>query len=464
MNKVAERCKKDSCAKFFFASKKMFFELKCIKIVLYLLNIVPVVICFLPTSDGMVKLICSCVSFGFTLINLIVGALLSNYKEKAIMGHQIYEAAITGSTFSKTEYDRECTNDMQELAIRKGLPLMKKAKTLPITNVPQDISDDYSFLYLCRINAAKIKFLLSRVFYGYVICLVAIAVALIIVNFNADAGYLIYTLVCCWSLITPLINNCTSSQRCMRQCSKICADIDNFFADGDCSVERLARFYYYVQNIEFEMLLNRPTIFKFVEKMYKRGVNALTDGVTQRFKEAIVELKQRNLVLKGVLSQPKGKGLITAKDYDLEYLKRKEKEKQLKKAQEKAALKGASTALYVQPESGAKKAEPVKTEVKKPEVTKKAEPVKAEVKKPETKKTETVKPEVKKSEPKKEEPKKTEAKKPEVKKTETKKPEPGKQQPAAAKKPEPAKQQLAAAKKPQTAKDSKISEIVKKRK
>lgn len=421
MNKVAERCKKDSCAKFFFASKKMFFELKCIKLALYFLNVIPVVICFLPTSDGTVKLICSCVSFGFTLMNLIVGAFLSNYKEKAIMGHQIYEAAITGSTFSKTEYDRECTNDMQELAIRKGLPLMKKAKTLPVTVVPQDISDDYSFLYICRINAAKIKFLLSRVFYGYVMCLVAIAVALIIVNFNADAGYLIYTLVCCWSLITPLINNCTSSQRCMRQCSKICADIDNFFADGDCSVERLARFYYYVQNIEFEMLLNRPIIFKFVEKLYKRGVNALTDGVTQRFKESIVELKQRNLVLKGVINQPKGKGLITSKDYDLEYLKRKEKEKQIKKAQEKAALKGAAaTTLHVQTEEEAKKTQ-----------AKKVEPAKTEVKKPEVKKTETAKPE----------PKKTE-----VKKTDAKKPEPAKQQSAAAKKPEPAKQPAAAKK------------------
>lgn len=368
MNKVAERCKKDGCAKFLFASKRMFSELKFIKLALYFLNVVPVIICFLPASTNTVKLICSCVSFGFTLINLVAGAILNNYKEKAIMEQQLYEATITGSSFSKTEYDRECTNDMQELGIRKGLPAMKKAKTYPVTTVPQDISDDYSYLYICRVNAAKTRYLLSRVFYGYILSLVAIAVVFVIVNFQQDFASTIYTLVCCWSLITPLISNCTSSQKCIKQCAKICADIDNFFADGDDSIERLARFYYYVQNIEFEMLLNRPIIFKFFEKMCKRGINALTDGVTQRFKEAILELKQRSLVMKGVISQPKGKGLITSKDYDLEYLKKKQKEKELKKKQQKAALKGAATTNLQVQNGDTKKAEGKKADGKKTEV------------------------------------------------------------------------------------------------
>lgn len=427
MNKVAERCKKDGCAKFFYASKKMFFELKVVKLVLYFLNVVPVVICFLPTSDSTVKLICSCISFGFTLINLIVGALLSSYKEKAIMEQQLYEATITGSSFSKIEYDRECTNDMHELAIRKGLPAMKKAKTTPITSVPQDINDDYSFLYICRVNAAKTRYVLSREFYAYLLSLAVIAVVFVIVNFQAASGQMIYTLVCCWSLITPLINNCTASRRCLRQCAKICADIDNFFADGDCSVERLARFYYYVQNIEFEMLLNRPVKFKVFEKMCKRGTNALTDGVTQRFKEAIVELKQRNLVMKGVISQPKGKGLITSKEYDLEYLKRKEKEKQLKKAEQKASVQGAAeTNLKVKQSDTAKPA--VKPEVKKADAVKSA--VKSEVAaakangKTENAATKSAaKPEVKKADADKSAVKKSAPKKSEVKTSDTKKSE-----------------------------------------
>lgn len=106
MNKVRERCAKDGCAKFLFASNRMFAELKYTKLFLYFLNVVPVVICFLPSSDELTKLICSCVSFALTIINEVASALLSNYKEKAILSHQLYEAEITGSSFSKIEYDR----------------------------------------------------------------------------------------------------------------------------------------------------------------------------------------------------------------------------------------------------------------------------------------------------------------------------------------------------------------------
>ncbi len=323
MNRVKERCAKDGCAKFLFAANSMFTELKYTKLFLYLLNVVPVVICFLPSSDELTKLICSCVSFALTIINEVASALLSNYKEKAILSHQLYEAEITGSSFSKIEYDRESTNDLNELAIRKGLPKMRKLEKYPVSFVPSEITDDYSYLYLCRTSAAKIRYLSSRLFAGYVICLIAIAVTLVGVNFvQATTGQTLYIFICFWPLIIPLIRNCLASRKCVRQCVKICADIDNFFADGDDSVERLARFYYYVQNIEFEMLLTKPIIFKVVEAMCRRGVAVLTDGVTQRFKEAIVELKSRNLILRGVIAQPHGKQLITKTDYDLEKLQK----------------------------------------------------------------------------------------------------------------------------------------------
>lgn len=345
MNKVKERCAKDGCAKFLFAANKMFAELKYTKIFLYLLNIVPVVICFLPSSDEVTKLICSCVSFAMTIISEVATALLSNYKEKAILSHQLYEAEITGSAFSKIEYDRESTNDLNELAIRKGLPRMRKLDKYPVSYVPDEVTDDYSYLYLCRTSAAKVRYLVSRLFVGYTICLIAIAVTLIGVNFvQVTTGQMLYIFICFWPLIIPLIRNCLSSRKCARQCVKICADIDNFFADGDDSVERLARFYYYVQNIEFEMLLTKPIIFRTVEATFKRGVSVLTDGVTQRFKEAIVELKSRNLIMRGVIAQPRGKQLITKTDYDLETLQKLKKSRSsgatAKVASETAATDG----------------------------------------------------------------------------------------------------------------------------
>lgn len=356
MNKVKERCAKDGCAKFLFASQRMFAELKYTKIVLYLLNIVPVVVCFLPSSDELTKIICSCVSFTLTIINEVASALLSNYKEKAILSHQLYEAEITGSSFSKIEYDRESTNDLNELAIRKGLPKMRKLEKYPVSYVPSEVSDDYSYLYLCRTSAAKIRYLVSRLFILYTLSLIAIGVTLIGVNFvKATTGQTLYIFICFWPLIIPLIRNCLSSRKCARQCVKICADIDNFFADGDDSVERLARFYYYVQNIEFEMLLTKPTIFRTVEAMCKRGVSILTDGVTQRFKEAIVELKSRNLMMRGVIAQPHGKQLITKSDYDLETLQKIKKTKSGKPAPKTKAVAAKSPKTLKQKQSAVKK-------------------------------------------------------------------------------------------------------------
>lgn len=325
MNKVEQRCAKEGCAKFLFASKQMYFELKLIKILLYILNIIPVVICFLPQTNQTGKLVCSLISFMLTLINECTSQFMSNYKEKAILEHQLYEAEITGSTFSKIEYDRESTNEMHELAIRKGLPRMKNLSSYPVSYVPHDITDDYSYLYLCRKSAATYKYLLSRMFYFYFVILIGIALLFVSTTFTKDTAESIYYVICFWPLILPFIKDCSSCKKCCKQCVKISADIDNFFADGDNSVERLARFYFYVQNIEFEMLQMRPVIFKFFQKLYSKGVKALTDGVTTRFKEAVVELKSKKYIQKGIISQPKGKTLITKVDYDLEELKRKEK-------------------------------------------------------------------------------------------------------------------------------------------
>lgn len=326
MNKVSIRCMKDSSAKFLFASKKMYSDLKWLKIFMYLLNVVPVVICFLPQSNDLVSLICSFVSFGLTLFNEFFSAFISNYKEKAILSHQIYESEITGSTFSKIEYDRETTNDLNELAIRKGLPKMKKASTYPISHVPQDISDDYSYLYLCRVSAAKYRYLLERIFYIYFILLIGVACVFSFTQFIEQfRDKTLYFIICFWPLIIPFIRDCAACKKCMRQCVKICADIDNFFADGDSSIERLARFYYYTQNLEFEMLTTRPVIFKLFELIFSKKLKTLSDGVTDRFKDAIYELRSKSLINKGIIQAPKGKSLITRTDIDIDKLTEKKK-------------------------------------------------------------------------------------------------------------------------------------------
>ena len=69
----------------------------------------------------------------------------------------------------------------------------------------------------------------------------------------------------------------------MRYCTKVSADIDNFFADGDDSTMRLARFVYYVQNIEFEMLMASPARYAIFYKLFHRGLKTLQNGVTKRF-------------------------------------------------------------------------------------------------------------------------------------------------------------------------------------
>ncbi|MDE5546059.1 MAG: hypothetical protein K2I88_01195 [Anaeroplasmataceae bacterium] len=334
LNKVSERCALDKHAKFYYASNRLFFELKIIRILLYLLAIIPVVITVLPQikSNQISNVVCTIVSFAITLINESTSSFMNRHKDYAIYSLQLYETGITGSTFSKIEYDRELTNDLNELAIRRGIPKMKQQEEYHTVCVPKDISDEYSYLYICRINAATNKYLLSRVIYIYFFILIAIVAIFIGAIFlKKETSQYLILLIGFYPLISPIIKDLNSAKECTRDCTKVCADIDNYFADGDASVERLARMHYYVQQIEFEMFSSRPTIYKLFKKLFSGGVEVLQDGVTERFRSSIVELKQKSLMNKGLLSQPKGKSLITQKEYDLEQLKKIEKQKKVVK-------------------------------------------------------------------------------------------------------------------------------------
>ncbi|MCR5787034.1 MAG: hypothetical protein K6G28_04975 [Acholeplasmatales bacterium] len=311
-----------------FASKQLFFESKLFKLGLYFIAIIPIVLTVTPQLKDIKNLsfVSTIISFLITLINELIGQFLSNHKEKAILERQFYECEITGGTFSKMEYDREYINDLNELAIRKGMAKLKKTKQKPFDYVPEDIPDEYAYLYIVRVDSAKNNYLLSRMFYIYVVILFGILAAFISLALvkNETSAYF-QLIIGFYPLVIPIIRNLSGCKKTSENCAKISADIDNFFADGDTSLERLARFNYYVQNLEFEMLLNRPVMYKTMIAPFKRGENILAEGVTSRFKDSIVEIKRRKLMLDLALASPKGQDLITRKEYTLEELEEKKR-------------------------------------------------------------------------------------------------------------------------------------------
>ena len=316
----------------------MFFSLKAARVFLYAVAIVPVILTLIPSVSPQYAFICSIASFGLSLLNELLTSFMNGYKKKAVMVYQLYETEITGSQFAKIEYDRETTNDLNELAIRKGLSQVRGQEKLYVVDVPDEISDDYSYLYLCRKSAATTNYLLSRIFYIYLISLIVIAAGFVVgaVFCSQNDTFRYLTLIITFfPIASPIIKACGKSKECIKDCIKVCADIDNFFADGDVSLERLARMYYYVQNLEFEMMYNRPTIFSGFKAMFKTGVANLEEGVTTRFKAAIVELKSKSMIQKGILSQPKGKALITKVDYDMHKLEQIERKKKKKSSPKK---------------------------------------------------------------------------------------------------------------------------------
>ena len=386
-NRVKERSQKEEFAKFYYASQKMFFDLKASRVLLYAIALVPVVLSFIPAVSSQYVFICSIISFGLSLLNESLTSFLNEYKKKAVLEYQLYETGIAGTEFSKIEYDRETTNELNELAIRKGLPNMRNKESYYDVNVPEDISDEYAYLYLCRRSAATIKYLLSRIFYIYLMFLVLVGVGFVVAVFfkNETIEYLTL-LITFYPVVSPIIKACGKCKECMRDCTKMCADIDNYFADGDISLERLARMHYYVQYIEFEMLTNRPTIYTVFKKTFKKGVEDLEEGVTIRFQRAIVELKGKSMMQKGILASPKGKTLITKVDFDLDKLNKIEKVSKQKSKKSKTdapkpetATKTAATTSKVEkaantaPKSKSPKApkEPKSPKEKKPAKTEK---------------------------------------------------------------------------------------------
>ncbi|MBQ9448631.1 MAG: hypothetical protein IJU60_02005 [Acholeplasmatales bacterium] len=344
MNRVYERSQKESSAKFYYSSQKLFREVKAIKLTLYILSMVPIILSFTPVNEIKigdtnidVTFVATMVAFLLNIIAELASSLMTGHKEKAILLNQLYEAEITGSSFSKIEYDRELTNELNELAIRKALAKMARTKkNYHDPKVPENISDEYCYLYLCRSSSAGIKYIMSRMFYFYVILLITLvtlftSIAIMKSDKNGTEHFL-RLIIQFYPLILPIIRNINGSAKTMKYCSKIAADIDNFFADGDDSIERLARFQYYVQNIEFEMLTMAPARYAIFPLVFKRGVRVLNAGVTKRFTAAIEELKKKALMAKGITIRTPKKSILTRTEIDLEALEKKERMLERKKA------------------------------------------------------------------------------------------------------------------------------------
>ena len=339
MNRVAERSLDDNKIKFLRASKRMFFEAKVIKVVTYLLSFVPILLSFISAVNSDIVFIATMASFGLTIFLEFASSFLSTHKEKAIMLNQLYETEITGVNFSKIEYDREMTNDLNELAIRKsGLKILEKNKVK--VNVPQEIEDKYSYLYLVRLEAAKTNYLMSRMFGMYIAALVAIIILFVGLSFvKSDSKEFLQLIIQFYPITIPVIRNVSACAKTRKKCAKISADIDNFFADGDDSVERLARFFYYIQNIEFETKMGAPVKYVIFSKIFAHGLRVLERGVARRYIEAIAELKKKALILKGAVSIRTSRSeILTKKERDLAQLERLSKRQKAKNEKKQVIL------------------------------------------------------------------------------------------------------------------------------
>ncbi|MBQ8451778.1 MAG: hypothetical protein IJ538_03275 [Clostridia bacterium] len=300
MNKVAFRSKREENAKFYYASQKMQKESKIIKLVAYFISFIPIIMSLFPMADKKSLVFAATMfSFGLTVLLEFTSSFLNNHKEKGILLNQLYEAEITGTIFSKTEYDREMTNDLNELAIRKSASKMTELKEFKVTEVPDEVEDKFSYLYLCRQKSASTNYLLSRMQGVYIFILTIMIMLFISFAFvKNDSFEFLQLIIQFYPILIPIIRNIAACSKSMKLCTKLSADIDNYFADGDGSNETRAKFSAYAQTLEFEAMMASPARYAVFTKTFKHGLSILEKGVTKRFIVA-----QKKLVKKPVRSK-----------------------------------------------------------------------------------------------------------------------------------------------------------------
>ncbi len=293
MNKVEANCKKEANAKFYYASEKMFFESKVLKVTSLIISIIPIVLSLIAMGGkSTIVFVATMISFAFSVTLELLSSFRTTHKERSVLLRQLYSAGITGCTFSKIEYDRERTNYLNELAIRKAEMAISSLKEFHVEKVPREIDDKYTYLYLCRTNAASNNFLMGRMYAVYICALVLIVGLFIGFAFVKNNTFeFLQLIIQFYPLILPVIRNINSCYKAMKYYTKISADIDNYFATQNRSAEKRARFISYIQGLEFEAMRENPEIYKVFTKAFSGGLNKLKRGVTNRFIDSIEVLE-----------------------------------------------------------------------------------------------------------------------------------------------------------------------------
>lgn len=365
VNKVEENCRKESNAKFYYASQRMFFESKVLKVTSFFISIIPIVLSLITMGkESTIVFIATMVSFAFSVTLEFLSSFRTTHKERSVLLRQLYNAGITGCAFSKIEYDREQTNFFNELAIRKAESIISLSKEFHIEKVPKEIDDKYTYLYICRTNAASNNYLMSRMYAFYICSLVLILGLFISFAFiKKDTFEFLQLIIQFYPLILPIIRNINSCYKAMKYYIKISADIDNYFASKDKSSEKRARFISYIQGLEFEAMRENPEKYNIFEMMFSGGLKKLNRGVTNRFLDAVEYFDgvKMNHLTPVPLKKPKTKNEIQKTKEKTEPQKQKISIEQHKN-KAKADLEKNELKLEF---SKAQKKEPAKTKSKK---------------------------------------------------------------------------------------------------
>ncbi|MDE6585107.1 MAG: hypothetical protein K2K80_00295 [Clostridia bacterium] len=306
MNKVLINENKEQNIQIYRSSKKMATEAKLAKIIMYIVNFIPLILVLTqdlfgkdPYTANLIKFSSSAVSLILNILTELISNIVANHKEKSVLLAQLFETQITGKTLSKMEYDRETTNELYEIAIRKGT-LKKEKNYTGAYDVPQEIDDKYTYLFINRYIAAENRFLLDKlqIIYGVIIAVVSILFIFFLANMNMAEA--VYYFVCFWSVFIPIVRNFAKCSKNKKQCVKISADIDNFFAEGDDSPEKLYRFNAYIQSLSFELRTNLVIIPTTLHKLLAFQIKVLDVGVTNRFIEAVYQFENLVMSKKGI--------------------------------------------------------------------------------------------------------------------------------------------------------------------
>lgn len=385
MNKVLLNENKERNIQIYRSSQKMATESKLAKIILYVVNFIPLILVLTqdlfgkdPYTSNLVKFSSSAVSLILNILTELISNIIANHKEKSVLLAQLFETQITGRTLSKMEYDRETTNELYELAIRKGA-LKKEKKYTGAYDVPQEIDDKYAYLFINRYIAAENRFLLDKlqIIYGVVIAVVSILFIFFLANMNMTEA--VYYFVCFWPVIIPVVRNFSKCSKNKKQCVKISADIDNFFAEGDDSAEKLYRFNAYIQSISFELRNNLVVIPTTLRLLLSFQIKVLDVGVTNRFIEAVYQFENLVMEKKGLKTRKQKFEWISRNNKDSSATEEQKNEILIKakKEAEKAESESASVKQKKPAPSAQKIAE--KPEKKMENLNKKSSTAKKEV-------------------------------------------------------------------------------------